>query len=93
MTVGSNTATHTYGQDNWEYGWGNVQNDEFAGNFQYAYGIAQAFAENLNTSAPGGYVSADITMQAQAVPEPISIAMAGAGLLGVFVGRKKLRKQ
>jgi hypothetical protein len=82
VTINSQTISGSYGVDNWYGG-----TDEFLnGNWREGYGIAQGFAENLDTTAPGGLVSADVTMQV--VPEPATMGLLALGGLAMIRRRR-----
>jgi hypothetical protein len=93
VTVNSQTVTGSYGEDNW-YG-GTHEFD--GGNWQHGYAIAQAFAENLNTTHPAGAVIATISYEPElstssdgnAVPEPVTAGLVGAAALGLLARRRR----
>ncbi len=88
VTVGENSVSCSYGQDNWEYGYGVIQDDEFVGDYSHAYGIVQGFVENLD-SEPKGKVKADVEMSV--VPEPLTMLAVGSAVagLGGYIRRRR----
>jgi hypothetical protein len=83
ITGQSGTKTWKYGYDNWEwlywkYGWipDDPGEDEFYGDFQYAYCVAQGYTTDTTT----GSVYADVAADCTQIPAPGAIFLGGIGV-------------